>query len=539
MSTNIPQKDSKPPGPTSIRLTSELQCHVNGCLSPYPSVASLVTIRKLGMNGHFTDHIISSGIVPRLIELLDWHQHPEIQYEATWILTNIVAGTTNQTRVVMELDGHQKLIQLINHHSLDIQHTAIEALGNIAGDSETFRNQLLDNDLLSHLLPFCSPIHSVKILRSVTWTLGGLCRTKPLMKSEYLDSILKGLSILMFFEDDEILTNVCWAYCHLLRANDIELDTALQGSESTENIIAQYAAKSFAERERFQTVMTWFGREINADLNLIDDPNRETTTKQGTATRTTLYVPTDVVGECYKMYALFSESKIKCFHNDIVRRMVTLLDPSTNSTVLHSAIVAFGNMQRYMMEEAVVTLDREHGIMYKLKVLLDSPELNVRRDSCWVISNIIVTLGPHSELIIGSGILPKVMDIVRVDKYEVAIEALWATANSVEKYYGVVVEHGIIDTVFSFMARSRDKETFMFTMDILGSIVHGTGGEHIMSREICALFTEANAIANIVDWTERHRDLIDTRLQQRIDTMLGRLQRYLGMFDAQSDELMS
>jgi len=536
MSTNTGSNVTKPSRPTSEQWTSELQCHVNGCLSPFPALASLVTIRKLGMNGRFTNDIISSGLVPRLIELLDWNHTPEIQYESTWILTNIVAGTSDQTRVVMEQNGHQKLIHLVNHQSLNIRHTAIEALGNIAGDCSEFRNQLLEHDLLSHLLPYCTPIHSDKILRSVTWTLGGLCRTHPPPKRESVELILKALSTLIFSEDDEILTNVCWAYCHLLRADDMELSVVLNSCESKENIINQYTQKSIAEYHHFTKAMASFHREVNDHYNS-DQPIPGIPEIAGTnqmnqdQKQRVLYIPSDIMRECYKHYALFSESKVRNLHNNVVRRMVSLLDPSTNGTVLHSAVVAFGNMQRSMTESDLITLHREYGILHRLCRLLDLPQVNVRRDCCWVISNIIVTLSAGNDCIIESGIIPKVMSTVKKDKYQVAMEAMWALANAVEKYYELVISLGIIETVFGFMLIARDKESFVFTIDILGSIVHATGGEYMVARDVGRRMVEVNAIGCIMRWAENHSSMVDTRLQQRIDTILTRLQRYLSLFD--------
>jgi len=504
------------------------------------------------MNGHFTNDIIASGIVPRLIELLDWKQNHSvsIKYEAIWILTNIVAGTTDQTRCVMQLNGHQKLIELIDHRSLNIRHTAIEALGNIAGDCSDFRDQLLEHGLLAHLLPFCSPVHCLKILRSVTWTLGGLCRTHPPPSAEHTNLILKGLSTLMFSEDDEILTNVCWAYCHLLRADDFGLDAVLNGSESTQNIVTKYIAKSKAERDHFQTAIDLFRRQINSNTITVsdyapdplpssagslvnvqqDDPRPMTLKMKLSASESErIDIPTDVVGECYKMFALFSASRVESLHNDVLRQMIHLLE-HRNATVSHSAIVAFGNMQRYMSEPRVVALHRDHRIMHTLHRLLHHEEVNVRRDCCWVISNIIVTLSARSELIVECKILPKVIAMVKADRYEVSVEALWAMANSVEKYYELVVEHGIIEAVFAFMARTRDKETFIFTMDILASIIHVTGGEFALSQDIGTKIAAVGAVECIMEWTQRHSSLIDEGLQQRIDTTIDRLHRYLAMF---------
>eukprot|EP01133_Synstelium_polycarpum_P003859 gene3859-4459_t len=45
--------------------------------------------------------IIESGVVvPRLIELLQMNDHPDLQFEAAWVLTYIANGSSQQTQIL-------------------------------------------------------------------------------------------------------------------------------------------------------------------------------------------------------------------------------------------------------------------------------------------------------------------------------------------------------------------------------------------------------------------------------------------------------
>jgi hypothetical protein len=163
------------------------------------------------------DKVISTGVVPRLVELLSRDDHPSLQFESAWALTNIASGTSEHTLVVIQANAVPCFIRLMQSPSLEVVEQCVWALGNIAGDSPKCRDYILGLNAVQPLVAvIMSAQAKVTTRRNAVWALSNLCRGKPLPETAHVLPIVPVLaSILEHQPDEEMLQDACWALSYL------------------------------------------------------------------------------------------------------------------------------------------------------------------------------------------------------------------------------------------------------------------------------------------------------------------------------------
>ena len=154
--------------------------------------------------------MIRAGVVPYFVQFLQRADFPQLQFEAsTGGLTNIASGTSENTGVVIDSGAVPIFVQLLRSPSDDVREQAVWALGNIAGDSPKCRDMVLARPLCSLAAQRGSKLTA---LAKRAWTLSNFCRGQAQPRQfEQLKDALPALARLVHSNDEEVLTDACWA----------------------------------------------------------------------------------------------------------------------------------------------------------------------------------------------------------------------------------------------------------------------------------------------------------------------------------------
>eukprot|EP00968_Pinguiococcus_pyrenoidosus_P024349 scaffold4604_cov257-Pinguiococcus_pyrenoidosus.AAC.5 len=178
--------------------------------------------------------VLDRNWIPLLLGWLSLHHCPSVQVEALWALTNVAAGTTEHTHVLIKHGAVPTLVSLLDSSNEEVLEQALWVLGNLAGEGVQARDAVLGAGVLTPLVrclesrPGMLRHGVLSLLRIGSWALSNLCDGQPRPQLE-LPPVMRALQQLLRSADPEVLSHTCWALSHLCDGPSSHIKTVVEG----------------------------------------------------------------------------------------------------------------------------------------------------------------------------------------------------------------------------------------------------------------------------------------------------------------------
>jgi hypothetical protein len=171
---------------------------------------------------------INAGVCPLAVQYLGW-ENAKLQFEASWVLTNIASGESHQTQAVVDAGGIPAFLEILRTGDIETKEQVVWAMANIAGDSAKLRDQCLQAGTMDAFLGCLVQYEGRnEMLKHATWGISNLCRGKPRPQFEYVSKAMPYLCRLLGCSEPEVLTDALWALSYIADGDEQYINLLLE-----------------------------------------------------------------------------------------------------------------------------------------------------------------------------------------------------------------------------------------------------------------------------------------------------------------------
>lgn len=202
----------------------------------------------------------------------------------------------------------------------------------------------------------------------------------------------------------------------------------------------------------------------------------------------------------------------------IAELLISMLDGETN--IITPALRTVGNIVSGNDEQTQAVIDA--GLMTKMSFLLNHPKRMVRKEACWVLSNIAAgTPQQISTVLKTKHCMERVIELATHSEWEVRKEAIWVVSNIAtggsDKQIMSAIECGAIDAVCSVL-NVNDSKMLMVALDAVDCILK-LGMR--LNKDYASFVDECDGLTRIEELQEHESDEVYQKAVMIIETYFG------------------
>eukprot|EP00485_Elphidium_margaritaceum_P006618 CAMPEP_0202691466 /NCGR_PEP_ID=MMETSP1385-20130828/6176_1 /ASSEMBLY_ACC=CAM_ASM_000861 /TAXON_ID=933848 /ORGANISM="Elphidium margaritaceum" /LENGTH=875 /DNA_ID=CAMNT_0049346877 /DNA_START=251 /DNA_END=2878 /DNA_ORIENTATION=+ len=371
--------------------------------------------------------VIRANCVPRLIHILRSRESINLLFETAWVLTNICSGSHDHTMAVVEANGIECILDLLDINDIAVLEQSIWVLGNIAGDGTNARDICLEKGVLTRLIKLANEqtklrtfstkvpperrqnAHNENINMNMDIPTSNGSSQLPALPPKPLDPTA------LFSNNGIGVDNAAAAsaYCTSNISSVIDMPLSFQRNFvwTISNLVRGKPQPSWSKVSCVIPIILLY---LNCtDLEVLTD---------------TCWALSYLSDGCNDhIQSILDLSLVSDI--DISSYLVRFLDKKSMN-VLVPALRTCGNIVSGSDHQTQQIIDR--GLLTKLKRLLRHPHHSVKKEAIWTVSNITAGNPVQIQAVIDHGLIEPLVDILTDPQadHDLVKECIWAISNA-------------------------------------------------------------------------------------------------------------
>ncbi|TXG65190.1 hypothetical protein EZV62_006465 [Acer yangbiense] len=283
-------------------------------------------------------------------------------------------------RVLLVREAIPNLVKLLVSPRDDVCEQAMWALVNVASESPRCRDFVLGCGALRRLQEQLKKHDKLPMLRNATWTLSIFCRGKPQPPFYLVKPAFPALAQLILLNDEEVLTDVCWALSYLSDGTNDKIQAVIDVG------VCLRLVEFLTHPSPFPSVLIPALRTVG---NIVTGDDLQTQGNQ--------------VEESADLWCIISHQALPCLLN--------LLTNNYKKSIKKEACWTISNITAGNKEQIHAVI--EANIIGPLIHLLQNAEFDIKTEAAWAISN-ATSGGTHEQIkyLVSQGCIKPLCDLL-------------------------------------------------------------------------------------------------------------------------------